>query len=83
MMLKPASETGTMFADPKASMEDRKQFVENLGWLMAQTREGILAAYLDDREIVHIVRRRGKELLVNVEANSYMAIIRDVANALR
>lgn len=82
MKLKPASEIGTMFADPKASMDDRKQFVENLGWLMAQTREGVVGAYLDDKEIVHVVRRRGKELLVDVTCDSYMAIIRDVAKAM-
>lgn len=83
MELKCASDNGAMFAAPKESMDDRKQFVENLGWLMAQTREGITGAYLDDKEIVHVVQRRGREILVNVEANSYMAIIRDVANALR
>lgn len=82
-MMKLASETLAMFASPADSMIDRKQFVTNLGWLLSQTREGIESAYLDDKEIVHVVRRRGKELLVNVEANSYMAILRDVANALR
>lgn len=50
MELKRASENGAMFADPKESMDDRKQFVENLGWLMAQTREGIVGAYLDDKD---------------------------------
>lgn len=82
MKLKPASETGAVFADPKESMDDRKQFVENLGWLMSQTREGVVSAYLDDREVVHVVRRRGKELLVDVTCDSYMAIIRDVARAM-
>lgn len=83
MKLMPASETGAMFAAPKESMDDRKQFVENLGWLMAQTREGIVGAYLDDKEIVHVVFRCGQERKVNVALNSYMAIIREVANALR
>ena len=82
-MMKRASETMAMFASPADSLADRKQFVTNLGWLLSQTREGIEFAYLDDKEVVNVVRRRGKELLVNVEANSYMAILRDVANALR
>ena len=83
MKLKPANEIATMFADNREAMQDRKQFVENLGWLLSQSREGIQSAYLDDKEIVHVVHRRGREILVNVEADSYMAIIRDVANALR
>ncbi len=83
MMLKLASESGSLLAASKDAMADRSQFVENLGWLLSQTREGILSAYLDDKENVHVVRRNGRELLVNVSCDSYMAIVRDVSNALR
>lgn len=83
MELKPANETAMMFADEKIGLADRKQFVENLGWLLSQTREGIVGAYLDNEEIVHVVFRNGHEKLVNVRMNSYMAIIRDVGKALR
>lgn len=83
MELKRASETAAMFADRDAAMADRKQFVENYGWLLTQTREGIVGAYLDDQEVVHVVFRGGHEKRVNVAMDSYMAIIRDVGKALR
>ncbi len=83
MMLKPASEGSIVFADKQATLADRKQFVENLGWLLTQTREGVETAYLDDKDTVHVVFCKGRELLVNVQWDSYMAIIRDVAKALR
>ncbi len=83
MKLKPASETSIMFADKQAELADRKQFVENLGWLLSQTREGVESAYLDDKNTVHVVHRSGRELLVNVAMDSYIAIIRDVGKALR
>ena len=82
-MMKPASERAMLFADKQVALADRKQFVTNLGWLLTQTREGVESAYLDDKEIGHVVFCNGKELLVNVAWDSYMAIIRDVAKALR
>ena len=82
-MMKSASEGAMLFADKQVALADRKQFVTNLGWLLTQTREGVESAYLDDKEIVHVVFCNGKELLVNVAWDSYMAIIRDVAEALR
>lgn len=83
MKLKPASEGSMMFVEKRVALADRKQFVENLGWLLSQTREGVESAYLDDKDTVHVVFCKGGELLVNVTWDSYMAIIRDVANALR
>lgn len=82
-MMKPASETKAMYMAADPALADRKLFVENLGWLLTQTREGVVKAFLDDSEIVHVVFRGGSERLVNVTWDSYMAIIRDVANALR
>lgn len=82
-MMNPANETKTMFVDTEQALADRKQFVRNLGWLLSQTREGVVGAYLDDKEIVHVVFRHDCEKLVNVALDSYMAIIRDVANTLR
>lgn len=82
-MMKPASETKAMYVDADQALADRKLFVENLGWLLTQTREGVVKAYLDDNEIVHVVFRGGSEKRVNVLMDSYMAIIRDVGKALR
>lgn len=64
------------------ALADRKQFVTNLGLLLAQTREGIREAYLDDDEIVHVVYGNGHEELINVNMDSYLAIIRDVTKGL-
>ena len=83
MKLKPASEGSMMFVEKQVALADRKLFVENLGWLLSQTREGVESAYLDDKDTVHVLFCKGGELLVNVTWDSYMAIIRDVANALR
>lgn len=83
--------TKTMFlanelrADSKPdniAYRDRQLFVANLGTLLSQTREGIVGAYLDETEIVHVVYRNGYEKLVNVRCDSYMAIIRDVTREL-
>lgn len=61
---------------------DRQLFVNNLGVLLSQTREGIVGAYLDNTEIVHVVYRSGYEKLVNIRCDSYMAITRDVTKEL-
>lgn len=61
---------------------DRALFVENLGVLLSQTREGIQQAYLDYDDMVHVVYHGGSEKLINVAMDSYMAIIRDVVKRL-
>lgn len=62
----------------RMAYRDRQLFVANLGTMLSQTREGIIGAYLDENEIVHVVYRNGHEYLVNIRCDSYMAIIRDV-----
>jgi hypothetical protein len=75
-----ASETGMMFVDNKeAQFLDRKLFVYNLGELLKQTREGVVGAELDNKEIVTVTYRDGSTQEINVNMDSYMAIIRDVA----
>lgn len=64
------------------AQKDREQFVINLGVLLSQTREGIQGAYLDDQEMVHVVYKGGHEELINVNMDSYLAIIRDVTKGL-
>lgn len=68
--------------DPIIAQKEREQFVYNLGWLLSQTREGIKGAYLDDQEYVHVVYNDDYEMLVNVNMDSYAAIIKDVAKYL-
>ena len=62
--------------------EDRELFVQNLGELLRQTREKIDRAWLDDRDIVHVVYENGSQRLANVQWDSYMGIIRDVLKAV-
>ena len=77
-----ASETRATYMHPDLALNDRKQFVYNLGVLLSQTREGIVGAYLDDQETVHVVYKGGHEELINVNMDSYMAIVRDVTKGL-
>lgn len=76
--MRRASETAMMFAPHNVAFADRQQFVRNLGWLMAQTREGIIGCELGEDEVVTITFRGERTSRVNVNADSYMAIIRDV-----
>lgn len=78
----PANESKAMFADDVESFDDRKQFVHNLGFLLSQTREGVVSAELRDDDVVVIRFEDGGLQSVNVKCDSYMAIIRDVAKAI-
>lgn len=66
----------------RMAYRDRQLFVANLGTMLSQTRKGIVGAFLDETEIVHVVYRNGYERLVNVRLDSYMAIIRDVTKEM-
>ena len=60
--------------------EDRELFVENLGWLLSQTRTGVVSAALDsENDVVTVTFDNGYKKRVNVACDSYIAIIRDVA----
>ena len=77
-----ANETKAMFVSDDLALKDRKQFVHNLGELLSQTREGIVGAELDDGEIVTVNYRGGHTVQINVNMDSYLAIIRDVTKYL-
>ena len=66
--------------------KDRCLFVENLGWLLRQTREGITNMRLplrkEDTETVTIHYRDGGTEEINISGDSYMAIFKDVAKHL-
>lgn len=60
--------------------EDKELFVENLGWLLSQTRTGVVSAALDsENDVVTVTFDNGYKKRVNVACDSYIAIIRDVA----
>lgn len=62
--------------------DDRRLFVRNLGWLLRQTRCGVVSCELygdQDREYVIALYDHGGKREIDVTADSYLAIIRDVA----
>ena len=77
-----ANETCSMFVSDDLALKDRKRFVHNLGELLSQTREGIVGAELDDDEIVTVTYKGGHTVQINVNMDSYLAIIRDVTKNL-
>ena len=68
--------------DEKAAKADRKLFVRNLGDLLSQTRMGVESVTLDDNEIVTVTYDDGCTQKINVEADSYTAIILEVAKRI-
>lgn len=76
---KPANESAAAWWSTKAALGDRKLFVHNLGTLLRQTREQIVSAELDDNEIVTVIFECGATKHINVNMDSYLAIIRDVS----
>lgn len=77
-----ADETQAMFVSDDLALKDRKQFVHNLGELLSQTRERIVGAELDDNEIVTVTYTNGHTVTINVNMDSYLAIVRDVTKHL-
>lgn len=61
------------------ALVDREGFVHNLGVLLSQTCEGVVKCELTDNgDTVVITFKGGATRAVNVHADSYAAIIRDV-----
>lgn len=73
-----ANEAYNGFMSKEDSFKDRQLFVTNLGKLLAQTREQVVSAELDENEIVTVTFKGGYTKEVNVNMDSYCAIIRDV-----
>ena len=61
--------------------DDRRLFVRNLGWLLSQNRCGVVSCELygdQDREYVIALYDHGGKREIDVTADSYLAIIKDV-----
>ena len=61
--------------------DDRRLFVRNLGWLLSQTRCGVVSCELygdQDREYVIARYDHGGKREIDVTADSYLAIIKGV-----
>ena len=77
--LDDVSETKAWDMDEEDALVDREAFVHNLGVLLTQTREDVVKCELVDRgDTVVITFKGGGTRTVNVHADSYAAIIRDV-----
>lgn len=77
--LDDVSETKAWDLDEEDALVDREAFVHNLGVLLTQTREDVVKCELVDRgDTVVITFKGGGTCTVNVHADSYAAIIRDV-----
>ena len=62
---------------------DKRLFIDNLGILLSQTRANIQRCeYVPEREIVKVVYRNGYEKEININMDSYLAIIKDVVRNL-
>ena len=79
-----ADESIAMFMDEQDAIRDREIFVHNLGWLLSQTRDGVVSCELIDAEkpTEHVVvtYRNGYTKKIGTYVDSYAAIIRDVAS---
>lgn len=84
MRLDRANETAAAFMSDADAIRDREQFVRNLGWLLSQTRDGVVSCELVDAEkpTEHVVvtYRNGYTKKIGTYVDSYAAIIRDVAS---
>lgn len=80
-MEKRANENAAMFYGPDSAAADRALFVENVGQLAAQTRAGVEKIERiaeGDEEYAKITYRGGGERWINIHADSYTAIVRDI-----
>lgn len=65
--------------------DDKKRFVSNLGWLLSQTRldiEECSLVTISGEDYVLVQYMTGEQMQINVTADSYVAIIRDVCRRL-
>lgn len=78
-----ANESLVAFMQDKGAVEDRELFVKNLGWLLSQTREGLVSCELINAEQgdehVLVTYRGGATRKINTYMDSYAAIVRDVS----
>ena len=79
-----ANEAAAAYLDEADAIFDREQFVRNLGWLLSQTRDGVVSCDLidaeKDTEHVLVTYKGGGTRKIGTYMDSYAAIVRDVAN---
>ena len=81
MILHYCDENKAMFADEQVAAADRRHFVDNVGRLAAQTRAGVVKIehiVNENEEVAKIKYKNGAARYVNINADSYTAIVRDI-----
>lgn len=82
-----ANETMAGIMSFEGVIRDRELFVHNLGWLLSQTRDGVVSCELidaeKDTEHVLVTYKGGGTRRICVHMDSYAAIIRDVAKGFQ
>lgn len=63
-------------------LANKEIFVVSLGTLLSKTRCGVKSCQLIDMDVLQIVFEDGWTKKVNIEGDSYLAIIKDVLKAL-
>lgn len=78
-----ANETMAAYMSDEDVIHDREIFVHNLGWLLSQTRDGVVSCELidaeKDTEHVLVTYKGGGTRKIGTYMDSYAAIVRDVA----
>lgn len=78
-----ANETMAAFMSDEDMIRDREKFVWNLGWLLSQTRDGVVSCDLINAEQpgehVLVTYKGGGTQKIGTYMDSYAAIVRDVA----
>lgn len=70
-----------IFGSDEEQLRDKQMFVRNLGQLLSQTGTGVMTAELEDKDTV-VIYFVGGTKRVNIACDSYLAIIKDVVDAI-
>lgn len=77
-----ANEVSAAFMSNEEAYKDKELFVHNLGELLQQTREDIVACELSLNDYVIVTYKGGLQTWVNINCDSYLAIIYDVIKCM-
>lgn len=79
----PLRSNGKIKEAKALSKADRRLFVDNLMWLLKQTRIGLESyEYDDERDEIEMVSNNGETATAYIAMDSYLAIIKDVVRVL-
>lgn len=82
IQLEHADEVAAMSMDEHESFSDRQHFAINIGILLSQTRKSIKSIYLTLDDVAHVVYDNGTEKKINVDGDSYQAMVLDIVSRI-